>query len=320
MAKCRRVAAMFALLAVGACGLDLEGAAVVDGGAPGVPPPPAGDAGSFVEASSPPPSDGASPEGSTSCDCGLAPAPGWTVVAFAADRAAACPGDMTADDLVTDPVAGAGACSCGACNVTTTPSCTTGTFGTTYDQSGTASCGTSSSVTHGGNGGACSQYSNYLAVHTRAVPPAPSGTGVCTAPGVAAAAAQVTDVRACASTGSTCACDPAAPASFHACLRSAGDVACPANAPNKRLVGSGAPVTCGACPCTVTATCSGTITFYSDTACGSSVATVSTAACGATGSVNYASYKWAGTTATSCVLGASPASVSLADVATICCP
>jgi hypothetical protein len=99
-----------------------------------------------------------------------------------------------------------------------------------------------------------------------------------------------------------------------------GDLACPSGLPNKHMVGTSATLSCSACPCTLSATCSGTATFYSDSGCTNAVATVSTATCSATNGVNYASYKWTGTTNTMCNLGASTASVALAGVATICCP
>ena len=212
------------------CGLDQTGtgpatsAAIDDAGAPG-------DAGGLVDAAvAPPIGDAAWPTtGPTGCACGLTVPAGFTEVAYEDGRAAACPSDMTAFDLVTGPTAGAGACTCAACVVTAMPSCASGDFSSDFDQnsSSNATCDTPA-ISHRCNDGACTAANGTYGEHGRAVPPPPSGTGTCAARGVAnAGAVQWLPARACAETATRCACDPSLAPAFHACLRAPGDVACP---------------------------------------------------------------------------------------------
>jgi hypothetical protein len=102
----------------------------------------------------------------------------------------------------------------------------------------------------------------------------------------------------------------------------AGDVSCPAELPQKTLVGTGVTIACSACPCTATnAACTGVATYYGDSGCATKVATVTTA-CGPSGAENNTqanAYKWAGTTTATCTIGASSATASLSEVSTICC-
>jgi len=81
-------------------------------------------------------------------------------------------------------------------------------------------------------------------------------------------AVSMTLARACAPEGSSCACDPALGPSRKTCMRADGDVACPPEAPNKRLVATGSTLTCASCTCSASSTCSGGgATFYSDSMC-----------------------------------------------------
>jgi len=263
--------------------------------------------------------DAAWSTGPASCTCTLTVPAGFERVAYVGRQTTACPADMTQVELVTDATAGAGACACGACVVGTVPDCNAGTFSSTYDDTATPTCGTAA-ISHPCNGGKCAAYSGSMGQHGRAVPPTPTG-GTCSAHGVAkTGTAPSTAARACAESATRCACDPAVPGAFTTCLRAPGDVACPADAPLKHLVGTSAALACGDCPCTLTAKCSGSVTFYSDAACATSIVTITDAACTTEGPGSYASYKWAGTTATSCTLGTSAATISLTDQSTICCP
>jgi hypothetical protein len=306
----------------GGCALDLVGtASLLPGESDAGPTPDAGRSVADAPADAPADTaDAAWPTGPATCTCGLSAASGFTLVAYAADRSAGCPSDMTQFDLVTGPTAGPGACACGACAVTATPSCSMGSFASDFDTSTSPACGTRA-ISHPCNNGACTPVPGTYGQHGRAVPPPPTGPGACTAPGVAnQAAAQSAPVRACAESATRCACDPALSPAFHACMRAPGDVACPAQAPNKHLVGAGAAVTCGACGCTLAATCGGSITFYSDTNCTTSLFTITDTACTLEGTGTYSSYLWQGKTSTSCTLGPSAATAGLTAPSTICCP
>ena len=94
----------------------------------------------------------------------------------------------------------------------------------------------------------------------------------------------------------------------------------PAQAPNKHLAGASATVTCGDCPCSLTVTCGGSVTFYSDPSCASALFTITDKACTLEGTGSYGSYKWTGQPNPQCTLGTPTAAPSLADVSTICCP
>jgi hypothetical protein len=264
--------------------------------------------------------DAAWSTGPASCACTLTVPDGFERVAYLDRRTTACPVDMTQIDLVTDATVEAGACACGTCAVGTVPDCNAGTFSSTYDDTATPTCD-AAAISHPCNAGKCTAYSGSMGQHGRAVPPTAPGGGTCSARGIVKTSnAPSTPARACAESATRCACDPAVPGAFTTCLRAPGDVPCPTAAPLKHLVGTSAAVACGDCSCTLTATCTGSVTFYSDAACATSIVTITDAACTTEGPGSYAAYKWAGTTATSCTLGTSAATAALTDESTICCP
>lgn len=255
---------------------------------------------------------------SPTCSCATPPS-GWELVAYANDRNTACGTGLKTDERVTGPTAGADACSCD-CQVKTTPSCNKGNFTSKRDSSGTAKCDDAASVTDA-NDGNCQRLSATLANHRQAVPPPPSGPGTCDAPAVQhpdkVTSAQV---RVCAAkTSASCVCNPNG--SFRTCVRKDGDQTCPTGYPSKHSVGTAAGVTCTACGCNVTATCSGTITFYSDQNCQTAVEVIDDKSCQTETANSFSSLKWTGTPNATCNLtSASTPTGSLASPETICCP
>jgi hypothetical protein len=244
-------------------------------------------------------------------------------VAYAGDRASACPSTGFATrDLLTGAAPGPGACGCAPC--TTTPAnCNSGTLGTKNDNNTGSGICNNAGNSHAVNGGACTAFSSTYADYGQAVPPAPVG-GSCAAAGVGdPSKVSSTAVRACAPTGTSCACDPSLDPSFKTCMRSDGDVACPASAPDKYVVGTTITVGCAACACSLATTCTGALTFYSDTGCATLVATNPWDSCNNhNGTGSYKSYKWtAGTSQAVCTTTPPPTgSASLDTPTTICCP
>jgi len=297
------------------CGLQVVGAGDPDGGT-GMPLDP--DASASADAPINEPTDAPSPP--PECACALTPPAGFTVVALAGDRSAGCGDGLVAIDLVTDPVAAAAACTCGSCAVTATPSCNTGSFSNFYDEGGGA-CGSVSANVRPANTG-CNTDDGFFVSHARAGVPPPSGPTACTAP-VTPHANEVTSkpIRVCAPKpgADDCVCKAAAP--YRKCLRAPGDVSCPASAPNKKLAGTRVTAVCGTCPCTATATCTGTVTFYSDNGCMNVIATINEKECKTTpDGANFSSLRWNGTAAVACNVAKAPTAAALTEPTTICCP
>lgn len=115
-------------------------------------------------------------------------------------------------------------------------------------------------------------------------------------------------------------CAPSA-AGAEACVISAGDTACPAAFPDRRLVYASQDDSrgCSACSCSFSGGCSGTVRGYSDAACGSQVFSVS-AGCSATPNAQTLSMTTSSLDG-SCVAGASTPNgcVLPATPTTMCC-
>ena len=123
-------------------------------------------------------------------------------------------------------------------------------------------------------------------------------------------------------------CDATVPSPFVACVASAkgsGDQGCPAGFPTK-LVAGRANISCNAnnCDCNLSKTdCTGALTYYKDAECmtGAAVVTADDTCRNPNTTGTYLAYKITATTATACTpKGASAATVTSADVRTICCP
>jgi hypothetical protein len=225
--------------------------------------------------------------------------PGWSIVAFAGDRTQPCPADFSGgpNDVVEAPNA-ANACSCGACAVTSQPSCDQGTIGATYGTStgggfggfggsggGTATCTTAGTALALDPGGDCLPYPSPSGQGPNAfdaveyTPPAPAG-GSCSSQGVGDPS-QITygaEERLCTAGASvTQACSTGQPCSagvdgdYRVCIMMPGaPVGCPAGSPfsTPHWVGGPANLACSDCGCAIGAdTCSGTLNTFRDNTC-----------------------------------------------------
>lgn len=255
--------------------------------------------------------------------CGFDVPPGWSLVLFARSVATPCPTGFVTESVVTNVAAGPDACTCSSssCILTSTPRCDEGTVGTKLDSGSTPTCGqTGASITL--NGGNCTRLQARLGRHASINAPLPQGTGACTAAAIPNPAA-MTSTAAHVCTSASCAdvCGAPRAPGLERCLIAAGDQACPADVPNKTVIGTKASLTCDNCAsCTVTATsCSGTISFYSDDACNNVLRTFTANVC-ADGDTAFQSYKWTGTTNVTCNPSGPPApKVELEEQRTVCC-
>jgi hypothetical protein len=254
-------------------------------------PPPAKDdatgpivvreSGTDDDAKSPPPPP---PQGSCdgSAGCYVLPT-GWSLIALAPNQSAPCPTGFAVaapNDIVESP-SGSGACTCGACSVAAAPICTNGAIIGAYDVNnpvGPNTCGTPGSTMNNNPPGGCDTdvyTGNFDALDLKFTPPPPSD-GQCASPGQATGAVSYgAEDRACqpdspqAAGCSGDACTPNVAAPYAACIVHGGTLGCPAGTPFSVLhvVGTGATVDCTACNCAITADCSGSVEFFTDTAC-----------------------------------------------------
>lgn len=326
------LASVVGCVAISACGIDAVGTAtsdVTEGGVPpstppGTPPaPPEADGSVLTDAN-----DDVAVDASPSCQCADTVPSGWTRYGFAASRSATCPTGYAPIDVVESPVAGAGACTCG-CSVTAQPSCNVGAIPCWVD--GTSQCGSPGANTPNSPSGGCDDYGNTVSVsnHLRLKPPAATG-GTC-----AGSATKhldqisATQERLCAPQTGACEATLCADAGVAECISQDGDVACP-GAPwtTKHLVGPSADVACGAgCGCaSVNATCNGTLTVYTDSACTqNALALIADDTCHATNQtgIGWRYYKYvgaiAGGAATCTPSGTSTGTASIVTPRTICC-
>jgi hypothetical protein len=122
-------------------------------------------------------------------------------------------------------------------------------------------------------------------------------------------------------------CTPGLPSPFAACIEQSGDVACPSPYTSKNLVGTDVNYTCADCSCTVSATCSGRLTEYTDQSCSMNPTPFPVDGTCFNPNVNppnttYHSYKYAGTASNvACNAGQAPAPQNLQLVGehTVCC-
>jgi hypothetical protein len=245
----------------------------------------------------------------------------WVPIAFNAAGSATCPSGFSSTKVIE--VTTSGSCTCSMCSPSG-PDCESGvTLSTTWPGAdGGATC-TAAGVDYVSNGGNCEPNVispvTYMSI-TASAPPA----GTCSAQPTAFEPKGKSEI-VCTPAVCTGNCTSGHGAEFQACLYQAGDRPCPAAEMVKHSVGSQATTKCGACSCSVTATCSGMFAIYdSTTGCtGSPVLTVpADGTCHAmTGVVAQDSYVYtASPTNVSCDAGTSTATDVLGDPATICCP
>lgn len=227
--------------------------------------PPGGDAGSSSSSDSATGADGS--RDPTTCDlarCGITIPAGFTLATSGSDGT--CPSGFTSRNLVSDPVAGDGACAC-ACNVTQKPDCTKGMIGRAIDYTQSPTCGTQA-TTLMATGSGCNPFSQPITTQGwhYAAAIAPSG-GACTFD------AKVDDSKVTSKPVALCdapaECPGAVCGSTNVCVTKPGDVECPTGFPSKRLAGAKPKVECGACGglCTLKAECDGTLSFFMDGQC-----------------------------------------------------
>ncbi len=249
------------------------------------------------------------------------------------------------DDVVEGSDAGA-ACGCSTCNVTTTPSCPSGPIPVSFDTagSGPGQCGTTANPSPLKNTppGACDTdlfTGDYSRDDVQYTAPPPTG-GMCTSDGVASFASED---RVCMSTGagstmctgSVCAPNVASP--YEACIEAPGEVACPSGPMRvQHVVGTRTKVTCPPCACTVTSTCSGTITLFTDGNCTMGARSIPTGECvaisgngtgtgnGMPGIASYKGYQYAAGEPkdVACQVGDAGTAQggALSTLETVCCP
>jgi hypothetical protein len=308
------------------------------------------DAGSEAGALGEPPeasTTGRTPFDASACDdasgpCVVVPG-GWTLVAFAPNQASSCPAGFASApsvDVVEGPSAAA-ACTCGACTVTSTVSCAAGSVAGYNDYKSTAAAGSCASVDMpsplaNDPPGSCGtdiyqgDYSIYDVMYDA---PPPSG-GTCSAPGVAhnAAVTYTAHDRTCAPDSPQAAnctgdiCRPMLPPTYGACIAAPGAQACPQGPLGvQHFVGTSAAFTCADCGCAITATCSGTITLFTDTGCTKGANAISSNVCVpiTAKAATYKAYEYVGGTAQNVACqAAGPGSaqdVTLTGEETLCC-
>jgi hypothetical protein len=115
-----------------------------------------------------------------------------------------------------------------------------------------------------------------------------------------------------------------------ACIIQNGSSSCPSGSSfsQQHLVGTGSDVTCTACGCNVTATCSGEVVFYADSSCTqgeSNVAADSACHAGPTSDAGsaFSSYKYIanapGDVQCASTGSSSATAVTLSNEQTVCC-
>jgi hypothetical protein len=340
------VLALSSSATAGACGLDAlgTGASVGSEGANGTDAsttPPRADSGTpIIDGSdgldAPTAPDANVPDASACAAagnaCSAALAPGWTPVAFTANRSSTCPGGYTVVDLVASPTTNAGACACG-CQIAANdpPTCASGSFVSVV---GASTCsGTGQTFTVNGTGctvlavaGGVSAFGDYAAFAL--------DRGTCVSSTMTdATKLGSTGVRACvpppACVEDVCVGTASALGPYGACIVHDGDVACPAGPfTSKTSAGATATLSCGGCAtCQNDATCgTATVRFYADGACATQVASrIANDACNplATGSAgtNATHYRYdVATNSPTCApTGAPTVATSLEQPRTICC-
>jgi hypothetical protein len=192
---------------------------------------------------------------------------GWTVVQYETSQMP-CPQAGMPHKVVTNPILGAGACTC-TCNDDMPPSCSTGMLATNYSSSDN-SCQNQGAVLPI-NGPGCEDLgSQTLAPHSSAEALSISG-GHCKTMGQQNDGALAkTPVAFCDVPGPNqeAVCGGGSAPNFEACIVSDGDVPCPGQPFSTRtVVYDDVMLQCGACgACVVGGTCqNATITFFADT-------------------------------------------------------
>jgi hypothetical protein len=250
-----------------------------------------------------------------------ATADAWVPIAFNTAGTATCPSGFASTEVIE--VTTSGSCTCGACNPAG-PDCESSEISLTTlwpGGDGGTTC-TAMGVVYVPNGGNCEpgviSPVSYMSITASAPPP-----GTCSATATAFEPKAKSEI-VCTPAHCVGDCTSNLGSEFQACLYQMGGRACPEHT-TRHLVGSQATTTCGACSCSVTATCTGTFAIYtSSTACmGAPDLTVPVdGTCHPMTNVSAQdSYIYtASPTNVICDAGTSAASDRIDESATVCCP
>jgi hypothetical protein len=220
--------------------------------------------------------------------------------------------------------------------MTQLPTCSSGSIAVNYDNASTGMCDKVANPSPLGNSpaGSCGtdlyqgDYSVYDVQYT--APPPIGGTCSSAAMPNASAVSYAAKDRICHPDSSQAAacdggmCHPALSGPYAACIAAPGSVACPPGRLSvAHQVGTSATFSCADCSCSVSATCSGTLTLYMDTGCTRGGYAISTGVCvGVSSSATYRAYAYTAGAPTNiaCQTTAGPAqNLALAGPQTICC-
>jgi hypothetical protein len=277
-----------------------------------------------------PAADSGSPEGAPATDapilvdaggdacaaCTLVPPAGWSLVAFAVATTVGCPAGFTTMDVVEGPEGGT--CSCGACQITTSPACATENF--------TSTVGTGMGCDDAGAGFQTTGTSCAMVPGTLPGSIAIAGAqvaGLCASSAVPDASTVTSQSdRICVPPQSCLACNPGLSTDFEACIMTANSVPCPAGTSQMHVVSPSYALQCTVCSCAITGTCSGTLTFFSNPDCsGASSTLLTNGICAQTSGNGFGSYAFdGGLTTMSCSPGTSTAAFAPTSLMTVCCP
>ena len=322
------------------CGLDVNGdaAGVPDAGPGGTDASAdvfvASDAATIDGASATDATFQCSPVGTPSC---FAPPPGWSVIAYAASQATACPASFAARSVdVEEGPNGNAACQCDACSVMAQPSCLDGAIASSYDSDNLRFCQIPGATLPNNPGGGCIQAQLNVAPDVKLVAPPASGVSC------AAAVSKHKEALVFASKGRVCgAADPVSagcnvglcappqlPPPYAICLAASGvQAACPMGPFSvRRVVGTDVSFDCGACACRATADCSnGAVAFYANPNCNGTTLVVpadnSCRSSNAPMGANYQSYRYSAQPMNVGCTAQPPAAtnVQLIGATTVCC-
>jgi hypothetical protein len=237
---------------------------------------------------------------------------GWTLVGYTTSGGDNCPaGFGQGQEVAPDPTVSAASCNYAACTIQEQPTCSVSVTAGCVLSSGTSPSGVCNETAFGLGGSA--QFS------------ASAGGGACNA-GVTSTP-PLTSALVCPAPCDGGICSPPLGA-LQPCIQAPGSQMCPADMwgfPNPHHVGATVSIECPPEPCTVSATCGGTVMVYQYGQCGQQGGNVGTAAangqCIGVGSVG--SYEYQGSPSnTKCLTGEAGApSISWGDAGeqTLCC-
>lgn len=322
------VASICILVSAPACSLNKEGLEFTGGTSGTTTPNPAGGGGQGGGGQG---GEGGGAGALPACDaqatdCKDAVPAGWERLGFAPDRATPCPSGFMEVDLTVDPVLGADTCACAECQVTNPPSCAAGSVSTFYDD-GDATCSKSGLVLTNSPPGGCNKftpegYAGMLHAHQLFPPPPPEGGECSLTASPDAGQVKWTEGRLCIPESDACEFELCAGTpGYSECVRTDGDVDCPAAYSTKLAAGDASGLACGACGCSVDAVCEGTLEVYTDTNCttGKLAITVDGTCVPVSSVETYARYKYLGAVASATCAPEAPAASTFTPAQTICC-